>query len=88
MQPTVLYSPLLPVWLMSLSLSPSLMLVLIQSLSALLPPPTLPLSLLAASVIYAFMRVCMHAQAARASLPVSNAHNYDGWSLHLTLHPW
>lgn len=47
---------------LSLSLSLSLMLVLIPF--ALLPPPFLPLSLLAASVIYAFMRVCMHAQAA------------------------
>lgn len=46
------------------SLSLSLMLALIPF--ALLPPPSLPLSLslLAASVIYAFMRVCMHAQAA------------------------
>lgn len=48
----------------SLSLSLSLMLALIAP--ALLPPPSLTpsLSLLAASVIYAFMRVCMHAQAA------------------------
>ncbi len=63
MQPTVLYSLLLPVWSIMLSISPML---------ALIPPafPSFPyslapsLSLLATSVIYAFMRVCMHAQAA------------------------
>ncbi len=63
MQPTVLYSLLLLVW--SIMLSLSLMLALIPPALPSFPYSLAPsLSLLATSVIYAFMRVCMHAQAA------------------------